>query len=179
MQNIEEKTDEEIVILVKTDKEIYAEIVERYQAKLLRYVQYLIRDSHKAKDVVQETFIKAYINLNSFNVKQKFSSWIYRIAHNLAINEAKKYQKELKLGDWIESDDHSKMHEDIERREVVKNLQECLEKLPLIYKEPITLYYLEEKSYEDISDILRMPAGTVAIRISRAKKLLKELCQKK
>jgi RNA polymerase sigma-70 factor, ECF subfamily len=179
MQNLGKKTDEEIVILVRRDKEIYVEIVERYQAKLLRYVQYLIGDHHKARDVVQETFIRAYVNLNSFNVKQKFSSWIYRIAHNLAINEIKKYQRELPLIDVFESDEHEKIQDDLEKKEVILELKRCLEKMPLIYKEPITLFYLEEKSYEDISDILRIPGGTVAIRISRAKKMLKKLCQKK
>jgi RNA polymerase sigma-70 factor, ECF subfamily len=179
MRGIGDKTDEEIVALVKDDKEVYAEIVKRYQAKLLRYTQYLIGDSHKAKDVVQETLIRAYINLNSFNIKQKFSSWIYRISHNLAINEIKKYQKEIKLIDEIESDEHEKIQDNLEKKEVILELRRCLEQLPVIYREPIMLYYLEEKSYEEISDILRIPDGTVAIRISRAKTLLKKLCQEK
>lgn len=179
MQNLGKKTDEQIVVLVKEDKEIYSEIVERYQEKLLRYVKYLIGDAHKARDVVQESFIKAYINLNSFDISKKFSSWIYRIAHNLAINEAKKHQKEIKLFDNIENDDHEKIEKELERKEVISELKKCLKQLPLIYKEPITLYYLEEKSYEEISDILRIPGGTVAIRIRRAKQTLKKLCQKK
>ncbi len=179
MQDLKKKTDEEIVILVKKDKEAYAEIVERYQKKLLRYANYLIKDNHKAKDVVQETFIKAYINLNSFNTKQNFSNWIYRITHNLAINEVKKYQKELSLIDNIESDEHQKIQDDLEREEIIKEVKLCLNNLPLIYKEAITLYYLEEKSYDEISDILRIPGGTVAIRINRAKIILKKLCQKK
>jgi RNA polymerase sigma-70 factor (ECF subfamily) len=117
--------------------------------------------------------------LNSFNTKQKFSSWIYRITHNLAINEIKKYQKEIKLIDNIDNKDYEKIQDDLEKKEIIREIRLCLEKLPLIYKEPITLYYLEEKSYEEISDILRIPSGTVAIRISRAKALLRKLCQEK
>lgn len=179
MQDLTKKTDEEIVILVRKDKEAYAEIVERYQEKLLRYAKYLIRNDHKATDVVQETFIKTYVNLNSFNTKQKFSSWIYRITHNLAINEAKKYQKEIKLIDNIENKEYEKIQENLEKDEIIKEVKLCLNNMPLIYKEPISLYFLEEKSYEEISDILRMPSGTVATRINRGKIILKKLCQKK
>ncbi len=179
MQDLKKKTDEEVVIIVKKDREAYAEIVERYQQKLLRYANYLIKDDHKAKDVVQETFIKAYINLNSFNTKKKFSSWIYRITHNLAINEAKKYQKEVKLIDNIENREHEKIWRDIEKKEIIKEVKLCLDDMPIIYKEPISLYFLEEKSYDEISDILRIPNGTVATRINRAKVILKKLCQKK
>ena len=84
-------TDEEIIRQVqKGDKEIYARIVKRYQDKLIRYATYLVGDYHLASDVIQETFIKAYVNLNGFNIKRKFSSWIYRIAHNKAVDWIRK-----------------------------------------------------------------------------------------
>jgi len=90
---MENKTDEEIVELVsKGNKELYAEIIQRYQTKLMRYAQYLIDDYAKASDAVQESFIKAYINLNGFNTKKKFSSWIYRIVHNEAMNLVNKHK---------------------------------------------------------------------------------------
>lgn len=178
-KDLGKKTDEEIVVLVKENKEIYAEIVKRYQEKLLRYAYYLTGSSHKATDVVQEAFIKAYVNLNSFNVNKKFSSWIYRITHNISINEIRKYKKEIKLFDNIGNDDHEKIEKKLDKKEVVSELKKCLKQLPLIYKDPITLYYLEEKSYEEISDILRIPGGTVAIRIRRAKEVLKKICQEK
>jgi len=98
-----ELSDEEIIEKVRTsNQDLYAVIIDRYQKKLLRYIGNLIKDENKAIDVVQESFIKAFVNLNSFNTEKKFSSWIYRIAHNQAINLAKKYQKETSLQeDWV------------------------------------------------------------------------------
>ena len=68
------------------DQELYGEVVRRYQDKLLRYADYLMQNESRAADVTQNAFIKAFINLNSFDTGKKFSSWIYRITHNEAIN---------------------------------------------------------------------------------------------
>jgi RNA polymerase sigma-70 factor (ECF subfamily) len=177
-ENIE-STDEEIIEKVRTsNQDLYALIIDRYQKKLIRYVNNLIKDENKAIDVVQESFIKAYINLNSFNIEKKFSSWIYRIVHNQAINLAKKYQKETPLlENWdFESDDD--IEKDFEEKEIIEKVERCLKNIPLLYSEPLSLYYIDEKSYEEISDILRIPMGTVATRINRAKKIMKNICQK-
>ena len=73
MKNIETKTDEEIVELVRNEnKELYAQIIKRYQDKLIRYAEYLIGDPDKSSDAVQDSFIKAYVNLNGFDVKKSF-----------------------------------------------------------------------------------------------------------
>lgn len=74
MKKYQSLTDEKIVDLILKDKEIYAVIIDRYQEKLKKYVYYLTGDKEKVNDIVQNTFIKAYINLNSFNKKLKFSS---------------------------------------------------------------------------------------------------------
>jgi RNA polymerase sigma-70 factor (ECF subfamily) len=174
-----ELTDEEIVEKVRTsNQDLYAVIIDRYQKKLVRYVSNLIKNEDKAIDVVQESFIKAFVNLNSFNIEKKFSSWIYRIAHNQAINLAKKYQKEIPLlEDWdFKSNDD--IEKDFEEKETIEKITNCLKNIPLLYSEPLSLYYIDEKSYEEISDILRIPMGTVATRINRAKKIMKNICQK-
>jgi RNA polymerase sigma-70 factor (ECF subfamily) len=173
-------SDEEVIEKVRTsDKNFYAVIIDRYQKKLIRYANNLIKDEDKATDIVQESFIKAYINLNSFNIEKKFSSWIYRIVHNQVINQAKKYYKETPLQeDWdFKSDDD--IEKDFETKETTENVEQCLNKMPFLYREPLTLYYIEEKTYEEISDILKIPMGTVATRINRAKKIMKNICQKK
>lgn len=175
-----ELTDEEIIERVRTsNQDLYAIIVDRYQKKLIRYVNNLIKDENKAVDVAQESFIKAFINLNSFNTKKKFSSWIYRIAHNQAINLAKKYQRETPLlEDWdFKSDDD--IEKEFEEKETIERVEKCLKVIPILYSEPLSLFYIDERSYEEISDILKIPMGTVAIRISRAKKIMKSICQKK
>jgi RNA polymerase sigma-70 factor (ECF subfamily) len=173
-----ELSDEEIVEKIRTsEQDLYAVIIDRYQKKLIRYAYNLIKNEEKAIDIVQESFVKAFVNLNSFNIEKKFSSWIYRIVHNQAINLAKKYQKETPLlEDWdFKSDDD--IEKDFEKKETVENVEKCLKKIPLLYSEPLSLYYIDEKSYEEISDILRIPMGTVATRINRAKKLMRNICQ--
>jgi RNA polymerase sigma-70 factor (ECF subfamily) len=179
MKDISEKTDEEIIEIVrKKDKEVYREIIKRYEDKLTRYVGYLVSDEAEAADVVQETFIKAYIYINSFNTRKKFSSWIYRIAHNGAMNELKKNKKKVPM-EGVELDSGT----DLEKEFIVKELKEdahnCLKKMQVIYSEPLTLYFLEDKTYEEISDILRIPTGTVGARISRGKAVMKKICQRK
>ncbi|MBL7150639.1 sigma-70 family RNA polymerase sigma factor [Candidatus Microgenomates bacterium] len=180
MSDLSKFTDEEVVELTRTkDKEAYVEIIRRFQDKLMRYAGYILNDEDKATDVVQESFIKAYINLNSFNSKKKFSSWIYRIVHNQAINLIAKYKRELPLFNDIDFDSGVDIEEEYARGEITKRVRECLNEMPIIYKEPLSLYFLEDKSYNEISDILRIPIGTVGTRINRAKILMKKICQKK
>ncbi len=172
-------TDEEIVEKVRSnDRDLYAVIIDRYKGKLERYATNIIHDKDGASHIVQDSLVKAYINLNGFNTKKKFSSWIYRIVHNEAMNVIKKYQKEVPILDDFDFESDEDITKDYEQKEMSTYVEKCLGSIPLIYSEPLSLYYLDEKSYEEISDILRIPMGTVAIRMSRAKKLMKHICQK-
>jgi RNA polymerase sigma-70 factor (ECF subfamily) len=184
MRNLEKLTDEELIDLVRTqDQELYREVVYRFQDKLLRYAVYLINDEDRAADVVQEAFIKAFINLQSFNLKKKFSSWIYRIVHNQAINYIKKHSREISLDNhqWLEElvESGTNLEEELDRKELRTMLNACLQELPLKYRAPLVLFYLEEKTYEEISDVLRLPVGTVGTRINRGKKLLANICRQR
>jgi RNA polymerase sigma-70 factor, ECF subfamily len=179
MPKRQEITDEELVIIVRTkSKELYSDIVRRYENRLLRYAMYLINDEQKAIDVVQDSFIKAYINLNSFNPKKKFSSWIYRIVHNESINSIKKYHQEVPILKDMDFESGENIEYDFTKKEIVEKAHLCLSKMPILYSEPLSLYYLEDKTYEEISDILRIPMGTVAVRINRAKSLMRKICKK-
>ena len=172
-------TDEEIVEKVRSnDRDLYAVIIERYKNKLLRYATNLVHDNDKASHIVQDSLVKAYINLNGFNTKKKFSSWVYRIVHNESMNALKKYKSEVPMLDDFDFESEQDITKEFEQKETVVHVEKCLKSIPLIYSEPLSLYYLDEKSYEEISDILRIPMGTVAIRMSRAKKLMKHICQK-
>lgn len=172
-------TDEKIVQdICRGNKNLYAEIIKRYQSKLLRYALYLTGDEHESADVVQEAFIKAYINLNGFDVKKKFSSWIYRIVHNEAINFINKQKKQIKIDENFDFDSGIDLEDNTIRKELTEHARACLDQMPVIYKEPLELYFLEEKNYEEISDILMVPINTVGTRISRAKILMRKICQK-
>jgi RNA polymerase sigma-70 factor (ECF subfamily) len=180
MPDRREITDEELVIEVRSkDKERYIDVVKRYEEKLMRYVTYLIGDEEKAKDVVQDSFIKAYVNLNGFDTKKKFSSWIYRIVHNEAINSVKKYHKEVPLKQDMDFESGEDIEHDFTKKEIIEKAHICLQEMPMMYSEPLSLFFLEDMPYDQISDILRLPMGTIATRINRAKTLMKTICQKK
>ncbi|MCR4329034.1 MAG: sigma-70 family RNA polymerase sigma factor [Candidatus Roizmanbacteria bacterium] len=180
MNDIKTASDEKVVEIVRTkDKEVYSEIIRRYQAKLMRYAGYLLGDEHQGADAVQQGFIKAYINLNGFDVKRKFSSWLYRIVHNEAMNMLNKQKRVVSVDDQQELDSGIQIEDAAIKQELVNHTHYCLEQMEIIYKEPLSLFYLEEKSYEEISDILRLPMGTVGTRINRAKVIMKKICQRK
>ena len=175
-------SDEALVKVIRLgDQEQYGQIVKRYEDKLWRYVATILADESMVADCVQETFIKAYVNLQGFDTKRKFSSWIYRIAHNQAINAIKK-QRRLVSGDEVVEKsihDNSSLEEAMDKQEVKLAMEQSVNQLPIKYREPLVLLFAEEKSYEEISDILRLPMGTVATRINRGKKLLRALYEKR
>lgn len=179
MKKYQSLTDEKIVDLILKDKEIYAVIIDRYQEKLKKYVYYLTGDKEKVNDIVQNTFIKAYINLNSFNKKLKFSSWLYRIAHNETINFIRKesFFKKIDFNFFVNLTDEKEIDIEIDKKLLEKKLNQCLDKLSYEYREVLILHFLEEKNYDEISDILRISKNLVGVRINRAKKKLKIICQ--
>lgn len=179
-EKIKNLNDEELIGKVIENKELFEEIINRYQKKIWRYIFYLTGKREESEDIVQEVFIKAYINLQSFNKNLKFSSWIFRIAHNEAINFLKKTKNNLVFNEKIyKVEDERELDEKMSEKELEKKVKNCLIKLPIIYREVIDLFYFEQLSYDEISDILKIPPGTVAIRLSRAKKILKKICQEK
>lgn len=172
-------SDEQLVKYVREeDKEAYAQIISRYKDRLMRYAVYLTNDDDKAADVVQEAFIKAYVNLNGFDIKKKFSSWIYRIVHNEAVDVLRKHSKDMHMTDNIDFDSGINIEDNLIKKELLAHTYHCLGQMPILYREPLSLYFLEDKSYDEISEILRIPVGTVGTRINRAKILMKRICLK-
>ena len=175
-------TDREIVVLALRERAFFGHIVERYQAKLDRYITRLgVRNTEDREDVLQEIFIKVYKNLNDFDPSLSFSSWIYRIAHNEAIS----WYRKLKVrpegylvgeSDAVISmigDDKEDAETRFDRAIEAEELLSALEKLDAKYRDVLILRYFEHLEYEDISDILQMPIGTVGTLVHRAKKQLR------
>lgn len=170
-------TDEEIVLKTRTlNSDYYSYIISRYQNKLIRYAKSIVRDENQSVDIVQESFIKAYTNLNGFDIKRKFSSWIYRIVHNEALNLIKKNKNTFNIPEDFDIESDLDIEEDYFKKELLEEINNCLDQISILYREPLFLFYIEQNSYEEISDILRIPMGTVATRINRAKKILKKIC---
>lgn len=180
-------SDAELVNMTLKEPNQYGLLVERYEAKLKRYIARLgVRNPDDQLDVLQEIFIKAYRNLNSFDTDLSFSSWIYRIAHNEAISFYRKKNVRPEghlVGDSEEILDFIRSKEDaadvsfdkvINASEVSKALATLDEK----YREPIILRFFEHKEYEEISDILQIPIGSVGTLIHRGKKQLANVLNK-
>jgi RNA polymerase sigma-70 factor (ECF subfamily) len=173
-------SDEEVALLVQHgDKDKFALLMERYEKKLLRYGRKFLSDQENVADAVQEIFIKTYQGIKSFDANQRFSPWIYRIAHNMFVNAIKKNSRNpVSFIDFDVLVAHPTYEDtapaDREQKELRVLIDKGLGDLPPNYREIIILYYLEELSYKEIADILRIPIGTVGIRLKRAKEALKK-----
>lgn len=173
--------DEDIVIQTLAESSFFGFIIERYEAKLRRYIARLgVKNPEDAADVLQEIFIKAYVNLNSFDTSLSFSSWIYRIAHNEAISWYRKKNVRPEGHLILEGDEVLNLlanKEDgpellFDRQINAAELNKALSTIDAKYAEALVLRYFEEKDYSEISDILRIPVGTVGTLIARGKKQL-------
>lgn len=181
-----EFSDEELVQLSLKDQDCFYYLMKRYELKILRYMKRISNVSlEESEDILQEIFIKVYRNLNGFNPKLKFSSWIYRIAHNEIINQRRKnntYSAMVTSNMEDDNDDLSKFVCDALNiddicisGENAGKVRMALAELPDKYRKALVLRYLEDRSYNEISDILRKPPGTVATLINRAKLKFKKV----
>ena len=176
-----EATDEQIAQRIQQgESDLFGELVERYQSKLMRYARKFLADSDDSKDIVQDIFIKTYQNIQSFDTSRKFSPWIYRIAHNEFVNALKKRAAQRTIFTFdidtilphlaaTDTADSAALERDLRT-----SLEEHLDKLDAKYREPLILYYLESLDYKDISDILQIPVSTVGVRLARGRSMLQK-----
>ena len=181
--NKKDIADNDIVEMVIKDPNSYKYIIERYEKKLLGYIRRILFVSKEdAEDILQDVFIKAYKNINSYDSKYSFSSWIYRIAHNESVSFLRKKKKIIECNQDDEIFDRISSDEDIEddflkdlkKREVRK----LLTKLNPKYREVLVLRYFEDMEYNQISDILHTSIGNVSSLIGRGKKEFKMLVER-
>ncbi|HWR01518.1 MAG TPA: RNA polymerase sigma factor [Chlorobaculum sp.] len=186
-QEQQQYSDQELVVKTLENKQKFAAIVRRYEAPLSRYiVRQGCKDTAMAQDLLQEVFIKAYLHLNDYDPALPFSSWIYRIAHNETVSHFRKEKNRPCVLDRGEDDflferivDDLGLAEMENQKHPTSEIQAAVDGLESKYRDIIVLKFFEEKSYEEISDILQMPQGTVATLINRAKKKIKSCLEKK
>ncbi len=176
-------TDGELVVKALSDKSFFRDIVLRYEDKLSSYIRRLgVYTKEDRQDVLQDIFIKVYVNLNGFDTTLTFSSWIYRIAHNEAISW---YRKHAVRPEGHLVDDADGVFELVSSKEDTAeklfdmhvNAQEvrtALASLDLKYRDALVLRFFEHKEYDEIGDILKIPTGTVGTLIHRGKESLKK-----
>ena len=152
-------------------------LVNRYQKLVVHITGRLIQRQDELEDVCQEVFLKVYQNLGKYRNECKLSTWIATIAYNTSINYLRKFKK----GDEVNPDDSAAMRnltdyrsENYEQTDLHRYIREQIELLPVQYRTVITLFHLEEFSYQEIEQITGMPEGTIKSYLFRAKALLKE-----
>jgi RNA polymerase sigma-70 factor, ECF subfamily len=174
-------SDEQLAVMVLKDKSNFDQLVVRYVAKIQRYTARITGNWQESEDITQEVFFKAYINIVSFNPKLKFSSWLYRIAHNESVNYIKKHYRtrNVELNDNIDYglEDNQKILEKIDAKHDSALVQKALGSLALKDREIINLVFFEGKSYLEVSDIMKMPINSVGPTLNRAKNKLRELVE--
>lgn len=177
-------TDEALVQAALKDRQAFAPLVFRYESALDRYIWRLgVSVSEDRQDVLQDIFIKAYRNLASFDTSLKFSSWIYRIAHNEAVSWFRK--RSVRPEGHLVSDSTDILNfvqsmelnpiEKYNSNETASSVRMALEQVPEKYRTVLLLRFMEQKDYEEISDILTIPVSTVGTLILRGKEKLREV----
>lgn len=167
------------------EKAAFEELVLKYQDRIYNICRHMLGNAQEAEDAAQDTFIKAYHNLNNFRPEASFYTWVYRIAVNTCLDYKKKpfFESLFKKSgeetyideppsDWPSPD---KLYES---KQIGAALHNCIQKLPLKLRTAIVLKEIEELSYEEIADILEISIGTVKSRISRARDELKKLMKR-
>ncbi len=167
------------------DQQAYDALVRRYQNGLFNMIFQMVKNREETEDLVQETFIKAFHSLESYDNHFAFSTWLYKIAFNNCIDAIRKKKlqtypldKPLKLkeGEVKQEvrDDSPSPEGDYLYAEKQRRIQQTIENLPERYKVVILLRHKEDRSYEEISELLNIPLGTVKARIFRAREILKK-----
>lgn len=176
------KSDQEIIEYVRENKECYRFLIERYEDKISRYVKRISGVAPESvEDIVQDVFLKVYININSYDPEKSFSSWIYRIAHNETINFWRRNKRKNDLVISLENEnalgnmsDHHNVANEVYGKINSGFVRGELDSLSERYRAAITMKYAEEASYKEISEKLAIPIGTVGTLINRGKKILRE-----
>lgn len=179
-------SDEELVRMVlKGEKELFAELLSRHQKGVFNYILRMIGQYDVAADLSQDVFMKIYCALDKYNGRHKFSTWIFSIASHFTIDylrkkkiaavsyEASHADQKSSLKDRLRSRTISPL-EELRNNELRKKIQDSIETLDPEYREVIVLRHLHGFSYEDMSAITGLPLGTIKNRIFRARQDLKE-----
>ena len=178
--------DEEQVIAqaLAGDQRAYVTLVDRHQAAIFHIINRIVHNDEAARDLVQETFMKAFASLATYRSEYRFSTWLYKIAANSSIDYLRKKRiQALSLDHPLETED-GRMEVEVAdvrydpeaefmRKQQRSSIGEAIESLPPKYREVINFRHRDDKSYEEIAELLGIPVGTVKARIFRARELLK------
>lgn len=183
--NMEMMIKKRIKQVKKGDQNAFADIVDIYKDKIYQLCYRMLGNVHEAEDIAQEAFIRAYVNIDSFDINRKFSTWLYRIATNLTIDRIRKKKPDYYLDAEVAGTEGLTMYSQIAADgvlpedavvslELSNTIQQKILKLPDKYRTVIVLKYIDELSLIEIGEILNIPVGTVKTRIHRGREALRK-----
>ncbi|MDR8392565.1 sigma-70 family RNA polymerase sigma factor [Aliifodinibius sp. S!AR15-10] len=185
-ENPSESSLEDDVLVKKAiggDEKAYKKLVNKYERAIYFHILKMVKDKKQVEDLVQETFVKAFDNLNTYSTNYAFSTWLYRIATNHTIDYLRKKKLQtLSIDEPVKTrdgdmqmqlpDDDASTDRKIIRQQRQQMVQQAIEDLPPKYRKVIQMRHMEEKSYQEIAEVLDKPLGTVKAHIFRAREML-------
>lgn len=179
---------EKIKQVKKGNQAAFSDIVKYFEQRIYQHCYRMLRNSHDAEDIAQEAFVRAYVNIHRYDEKRKFTTWLYRIATNLAIDRIRKKKPDYYLDAEIKGAEGMDMYANLaideslpEEKVIQLEQKEYVHKevmaLPPKYRFIIMLRYLEEFSLKEISQIMDIPLGTVKTRLFRGRESLRNSIQ--
>ena len=181
------ETPQELMRLVQTgNEEAFSELVRRFKEPITAFALRMLNDPQKALDVAQETFVNVYVHAQSYRPVASFQGWLYRIAHNLAINELRRRKREQAVsidapldpgrpdGPRFEPPDAAPTAEEsILGRERMEVVRRCVASLPAKYRSAIVMKDMQGLTFEEIAVILDCPESTVKSRVMRGRRMIR------
>ena len=169
-----------ILALQRRDEQAFEALITRYEKKVYNLCLRMLGNEHDAEEAAQDAFLALWRGIGSFRGESSLSTWLYRLASNACIDlmrkgrhEGENVSLETEEGTWDLPDDAATPHEELEKKEALRSVEEGLAALPPDYRQVLILRELQQLSYQEISDITDLELGTVKSRISRARQLLK------
>jgi RNA polymerase sigma factor (sigma-70 family) len=163
------------------DPKAFEQLVKNHERLVTHVVCRMIRAERDREDICQEVFIKVYQNLSNFKFRCRLSTWIATIAFNTCRNHLEKRRvplyEDIRPEEDLAADikcDRPSPEDHVQSNDIAEHVRRQIEKLPVHYRTVLTLYHLENMSYNEISEITKMPEGTVKNYLFRARRLLKE-----
>jgi len=188
---LKDLSDHQLIEATKLgDEDAFAEIVARYRKPITNYIYRFLNDYEEAVDLAQETFVRVYFAIERYHTDYAFSTYVYRIATNLAISEIRRRKRRKLISltglfqydeepaqDFEPPDAKSPADEDLIENEQRQTIARAIAALPEKYRAPIVLRDVEGKSYDEVAAILQLGLGTTKSRINRGRKMLREKLQ--
>jgi RNA polymerase sigma-70 factor (ECF subfamily) len=176
-------SDQEIIDSVRKGNDSdYSIIVNRYKNKAFSMLKRMLKNEFDAEEILQDCFLKAYNSLNNFKGESKFSTWFYRIVYNSALTKLSSQKRKIEA-EMTSVEDHYNLEseyrsDEIEKKDVNQLIRDTISKLPERHSAIITMFYLNEMSIEEISEVMQITVSNVKVMLHRSRNSMRDLVLK-